>query len=334
MADYRPIARQAARKYGIPENIFMALINQESGWDPKIGSPAGAVGLVQIHLPSHPDVSYQQATNPRFALDWGARYLASQYKRFGNWRQALAAYNAGPSRAADGSWKNIGETRNYVRSILGAAGNVTMPGPSSAAVTGPGPDPTVSAPSMPALPDLSQQVLESLGTVGHHDYDANAQLANLAMSVAGQRTAAAGAQPGASPAAPTPRAHPAAPNVAPDYSSLTLGKVIGTPGVGTHTIGNWQSDNAWDIRIPVGTPIRADADGVIGSRIGFLGSPKDKGRFAGQRINLQGQKNAYYYAHLSKITVKPGEHVHKGQIIGYSGEANGVPHLHFGVQHI
>ncbi|MGH7701717.1 MAG: peptidoglycan DD-metalloendopeptidase family protein, partial [Gemmatimonadales bacterium] len=37
------------------------------------------------------------------------------------------------------------------------------------------------------------------------------------------------------------------------------------------------------------------------------------------------------YAHLSKTTVKAGEHVEQGQLIGYSGDtgADGQPHLHF-----
>jgi len=42
--------------------------------------------------------------------------------------------------------------------------------------------------------------------------------------------------------------------------------------------------------------------------------------------------NAAYYAHLSKIVVKPGEKVKTGQILGYSGVANGVAHLHFAVE--
>ncbi len=41
------------------------------------------------------------------------------------------------------------------------------------------------------------------------------------------------------------------------------GPVIGLPYHGTHTLGNWQSDNALDIRVPVGTPVIALADGEI-----------------------------------------------------------------------
>lgn len=105
-------------------------------------------------------------------------------------------------------------------------------------------------------------------------------------------------------------------------------KIIGTPYAGTHTLGNWQSDNAVDIAMPVGTPIRAPYSGVIGPRIGSLGSGNP--RFAGLRLTLQGPAQQLYMAHLSRLAVKAGQSVKAGQIIGYSGEANGVAHLHLG----
>jgi len=113
------------------------------------------------------------------------------------------------------------------------------------------------------------------------------------------------------------------------YPLAKRGKVIGTPFAGTHSLGDWQSDNAVDIAAPIGTPIRAAADGRIGSKIGSLGKG---GQFAGQRLYVESKGNSFYYAHLSRITVKPGQRVRKGQIIGYSGSANGVGHLHIGVQ--
>lgn len=109
------------------------------------------------------------------------------------------------------------------------------------------------------------------------------------------------------------------------------GVVIGTPNSGTHTLGNWQSDNAIDVRVPEGTPIYAVADGVIDpSRYGSLNSSNP--RMAGLRMTLHGRKNSWYYAHLSKLVVKPGARVKKGQLIGYSGSANGTPHLHFATE--
>lgn len=106
------------------------------------------------------------------------------------------------------------------------------------------------------------------------------------------------------------------------------GELIGTPHAGTHTLGNWQSDNALDWRVPEGTPIYAVADGVIGPKIGPLSSTES--RFAGERLTLESAGDAFYYAHLSEIVVGAGQPVVKGQLLGYSGSANGVPHLHFG----
>ncbi len=110
-------------------------------------------------------------------------------------------------------------------------------------------------------------------------------------------------------------------------------KPIGEPYQGTHAKAfnqkggsdNWQSENAVDLPARKGTPVYAVADGTIGNRIGAQGG----GRFAGLRVYVDTADNSYYYAHLSRLVVKAGQKVHAGQIIGYSGEANGVGHLHF-----
>lgn len=107
-------------------------------------------------------------------------------------------------------------------------------------------------------------------------------------------------------------------------------KIIGVPYQGTHTLGNWESDNATDIAMPTGTPIYAPTAGIIGSQIGSLGASSGS-RFAGLRVHLKTGGNELYYAHLSRLTVKAGQRVRAGQIIGYSGAANGVQHLHLGV---
>jgi hypothetical protein len=110
------------------------------------------------------------------------------------------------------------------------------------------------------------------------------------------------------------------------------GNIIGTPYTGTHTLGNWQSDNAVDISVPIGTPVVAIADGTIGSNIGSLGAAAGS-RFAGLRVQLNGSGNSWWYGHLSRLTVKAGQHVKAGDVIGYSGSANGVAHLHLGQEH-
>lgn len=116
------------------------------------------------------------------------------------------------------------------------------------------------------------------------------------------------------------------------------GKVIGFPGQGTHSFSappnNWQSDNAIDLAVPVGTPLVAVDDGTISRRLGFgLLEGGTASRFAGIRLHLEdAHGNTWYYAHLSRVSVKPGDRVKRGQVIGASGSANGVAHLHLGVE--
>lgn len=107
------------------------------------------------------------------------------------------------------------------------------------------------------------------------------------------------------------------------------GNIIGTPYSGTHTLGNWESDNAIDISIPMGTPVVAVASGVI-TQTG--GQASLAGRFGGFSLHLKTRDNEYFYTHLKKLKVKEGQKVRAGQVIGISGSANGVPHLHFGVK--
>ncbi|MBY6200499.1 lytic transglycosylase domain-containing protein [Maritalea mobilis] len=113
------VARSAARRHGIPEDLFLRLVHQESGWNPEAVSHAGAIGLAQL-MPDTASLLGVDPTDPSANLDAGARYLAQQYRDFGRWDHALAAYNAGPEavRAHDGI-PPYAETQDYVRIILG-----------------------------------------------------------------------------------------------------------------------------------------------------------------------------------------------------------------------
>lgn len=112
-------ARGAARRHGVPEDLFLRLVQQESGWNPGAVSVKGARGLAQL-MPATAERLGVDIDDPAQNLDGGARYLSMMHDRFGNWRLALAAYNAGPEAVArHGDVPPYAETRNYVVAILG-----------------------------------------------------------------------------------------------------------------------------------------------------------------------------------------------------------------------
>jgi soluble lytic murein transglycosylase-like protein len=116
------VARDAARRNDIPEDLFLRLVSQESAWDPEAVSHAGATGLAQLR-PDTAMVLGVDPTDPVANLDGGARYLAQQFRTFGNWRLALAAYNAGPAAVHEHNGVPLfPETQDYVRIILGTGG--------------------------------------------------------------------------------------------------------------------------------------------------------------------------------------------------------------------
>jgi soluble lytic murein transglycosylase-like protein len=117
---YVSAARTAARKHGVPEHLFLRLVQQESGWNPRALSHKGAIGLAQL-MPQTARSLGVNPHNPHENLEGGARYLSRQYRKFGSWRLALAAYNAGPEAVEKyGGVPPYKETRNYVKRILGS----------------------------------------------------------------------------------------------------------------------------------------------------------------------------------------------------------------------
>lgn len=117
--EFLGLARAAARRHAVPEDLFLRLVQQESGWNPGAISPKGATGLAQL-MPDTARLLGVDIDDPVQNLEGGARYLRMMYDRFGSWRLALAAYNAGPEAVEEaGDVPPFDETRAYVLAILG-----------------------------------------------------------------------------------------------------------------------------------------------------------------------------------------------------------------------
>lgn len=147
--------------------------------------------------------------------------------------------------------------------------------------------------------------------------------ADKPLDPAGGKAASAGVQ--GTPALPTAGVVGAGPTGG-------KGRIIGTPCVGTHIIGGWQSDNAVDIGVPKGTPIFAPENGkVVKVKLKSDGCGGG-GQFAGNQVTIQGDTTSHFLTHLCTVRVKTGQTVHAGEELGTSGEANGAAHLHYAVQ--
>ena len=114
---YMSVAKAAAARHGVPEDLFLRLVQQESGWKASAKSHKGAIGLAQL-MPGTAQKLGVNPHDPHENLEGGARYLSQQYRKFKSWRLALAAYNAGPAAVEKyGGVPPYKETLNYVKVI-------------------------------------------------------------------------------------------------------------------------------------------------------------------------------------------------------------------------
>lgn len=140
---YSDLFNRYTRSKEIPKSYAMAIARQESAWNPKVRSPVGASGLMQImpgtathtvkmfDIPGYSNPS--QLLDPDTNINIGTHYLEYVYQQFDNNRIfSSAAYNAGPGRVRTWLGNSAGridavafvesipfsETRGYVKNVL------------------------------------------------------------------------------------------------------------------------------------------------------------------------------------------------------------------------
>jgi soluble lytic murein transglycosylase len=131
---------EQSHRHGIDPSLFAALVRQESWYNPRATSGAGARGFAQV-MPSvgravarslrFPHWDAALLYEPEASLMLGAAHFAASLRRYEDDVRALAAYNAGQSRVQRWSRKAgaddpevfieripFVETRDYVRIVL------------------------------------------------------------------------------------------------------------------------------------------------------------------------------------------------------------------------
>ena len=117
----------ASKKYGVDSNLILAIIKQESDFDPKSTSSSGATGLMQIMPQNFADTGVTDGCDVDQNINGGTKLFKEYLDKFdGNTEMALMAYNGGPGTmqkrgisSASDLYKMPQETQNYVPKVMG-----------------------------------------------------------------------------------------------------------------------------------------------------------------------------------------------------------------------
>jgi soluble lytic murein transglycosylase-like protein len=117
---YDELVRQSAARNGIDPNLIVAVMRQESGFNPRARSYKGASGLMQLMPATARRFGVMNIYDPVENIEGGARYLRFLLDTFnGDINLVLAGYNAGEGAVINSGYRipRYRETQNYVQSI-------------------------------------------------------------------------------------------------------------------------------------------------------------------------------------------------------------------------
>ena len=137
---FSDIVAAQARQWNLDPGFILAVMRQESTYNPEVVSPAGAIGLMQIMPATGRTIARELGESfdsetlyiPSVNIRYGSYYLRQLLNQFENSRElTLAGYNGGPPHAREWSERNkekdpdllvegidFSETRNYVKKVM------------------------------------------------------------------------------------------------------------------------------------------------------------------------------------------------------------------------
>ena len=119
-ARFDDLIEQYASSHGVSADLVRAVIQAESGFNPRAVSSKGAMGLMQLMPATARELGVDDPFQPADNIRGGVTYLARLLARYDqNVELALAAYNAGPASVEryGNAVPPYRETRDYVKKI-------------------------------------------------------------------------------------------------------------------------------------------------------------------------------------------------------------------------